>query len=168
MNRRIGRHGGQALVEFALVIPLILLLVFGALDIGRAVWALDSSANAAREGARYAIVHGGSPSNTCPVGPPGAQSAVPASSPACPHPSPSKDAIRDAARRAAVAAGGNVTVQVCYGVSCAGDTDTPVATNDRGTPVTVHIESHIDLVATTLLGLGPITVEGTSTMLVNH
>jgi Flp pilus assembly protein TadG len=48
---------GQTLVEFALVIPLFVLLLFGIVDFGRAVLASNSISNAAREGARTAIVN---------------------------------------------------------------------------------------------------------------
>jgi len=43
---------GSSLVEFALVIPVIMLLIFGAVDLGRAVYAYNTIANAARDGAR--------------------------------------------------------------------------------------------------------------------
>jgi len=62
--RRLFRFGGdqsaQALVEFALVLPLFLLLVTGIFDVARAVWQENTLAFAAREGTRYAIVHGAS------------------------------------------------------------------------------------------------------------
>jgi Flp pilus assembly protein TadG len=51
------RARGQALVEFALVIPLIALIIFGAVDLGRAVYAYTTIANAARDGARIAAVN---------------------------------------------------------------------------------------------------------------
>ena len=47
---------GQALVEFALVVPILLLLLLGILDFGRAVYASHTIGNAAREAARLAIV----------------------------------------------------------------------------------------------------------------
>ena len=51
-------HGrGQALVEFALLIPLMLLLLVAVFDMGRAVFAYNSITNAAREAARLAIVN---------------------------------------------------------------------------------------------------------------
>jgi hypothetical protein len=55
------RHGytgsrGQELVEFAIVLPLLLLIVFGVLDLGRLFHALITITNAAREGARYAMI----------------------------------------------------------------------------------------------------------------
>lgn len=49
---------GQALVEFALILPILLLLVVGLFDVARAVWQENTLAYAAREGTRYAIVHG--------------------------------------------------------------------------------------------------------------
>ncbi|HEX9635208.1 MAG TPA: TadE family protein [Candidatus Limnocylindria bacterium] len=48
---------GQSLVEFALVLPLFILLVAGLFDIGRAVYASSTISNAARTGARIAIVN---------------------------------------------------------------------------------------------------------------
>lgn len=51
------RERGQGLAEFALVIPIFLLLLIAAFDLGRAVFAYNSVTNAAREGARLAIVN---------------------------------------------------------------------------------------------------------------
>jgi Flp pilus assembly protein TadG len=45
----------QALIEFALVSPVLLLLLFGIIDIGRAVFYYDTVSHAAREGARVAV-----------------------------------------------------------------------------------------------------------------
>lgn len=45
----------QALIEFALVSPVLLLLTFGVVDIGRAVFYYDTLNHAAREGARVAV-----------------------------------------------------------------------------------------------------------------
>ncbi len=53
------RQGGQALVEFSLVSIVFFVMVFGMVDVGRAVWNYNTLAHATREGARYAIVHGG-------------------------------------------------------------------------------------------------------------
>jgi Flp pilus assembly protein TadG len=47
------RKKGQALVEFALTLPLLLLLVFGVLDFGRAFKTKIVLTNAAREGTHY-------------------------------------------------------------------------------------------------------------------
>jgi len=54
---------GQALVEFALVIPVLLLLILGLIDVARAVEEENTLAFAAREGTRYAIVHGAASSS---------------------------------------------------------------------------------------------------------
>lgn len=45
---------GANLVEIALILPLLLFLMFGVVDMGRAFYAVISLTNAAREGARYA------------------------------------------------------------------------------------------------------------------
>ena len=44
------------MVEFGLILPIFLLFVFGILDLGRAVYAYHTLNNAAREGARVAVV----------------------------------------------------------------------------------------------------------------
>ncbi len=49
---------GQALVETALVLPLLLLLIVGLFDVGRAIWLSNTLATAVREGTRYGVVHG--------------------------------------------------------------------------------------------------------------
>jgi len=54
--RRRDRGSGQALVEFSLVFMLLMLLVFGLIDLGRVVYANNSLAEAAREGARWGSV----------------------------------------------------------------------------------------------------------------
>jgi Flp pilus assembly protein TadG len=51
------RNSGQSLVEFALIFPLIFLLITGFLDVSRAIFAFASVSNAVREGARYATVN---------------------------------------------------------------------------------------------------------------
>lgn len=54
---RKGRREGQAIVEFAAVSLLIILVIIGTVDFSRLFFAWASMANAAREGARYGIVH---------------------------------------------------------------------------------------------------------------
>ncbi len=51
------RRPAQAGLEFALAMPILLLLILGVLDAGRVVIAAVSLNNAAREGARYAALH---------------------------------------------------------------------------------------------------------------
>lgn len=45
---------GTALVEFALILPLLALVAFGTVDLGRAYMTVNQVKNAAREGAVYA------------------------------------------------------------------------------------------------------------------
>jgi len=47
---------GQELVEYALTLPVLLLLVLGIMEFGWAIFAYNSVANAAREGARVGAV----------------------------------------------------------------------------------------------------------------
>ena len=56
-SRRSGpRSRGQALVEFALVFPIFMLVLFGIIDVGRFVYVSNSLNEASREGARYGSV----------------------------------------------------------------------------------------------------------------
>ena len=48
---------GQSLLEFALVLPFLIIIIFGVLDLGRIFWVSISLTNAAREGARYITMH---------------------------------------------------------------------------------------------------------------
>ena len=59
----IGRRAcsaGQSLVEFSLVTFMLCMLVLGVFEMGRVVLVYTTVANAARAGARYAMVHGSS------------------------------------------------------------------------------------------------------------
>lgn len=47
---------GQSLVEFALIVPLFLLLVFAIVDFGMGFYSWITVTNAAREGARVGVV----------------------------------------------------------------------------------------------------------------
>ena len=51
------RSAGQALVEFAFVFPLIAMIAFAFIDLGKAVFDLNTLTNAAREAARVAAVN---------------------------------------------------------------------------------------------------------------
>ncbi len=164
-GRRLPR--GQALVEFALIVPLFLAMIFAIFDFGRVIWANDAVGNAAREAARYAIVHGGSKSNTCPVGPPTPDvTVVPPASASCPYPSPSVQSIVNVANSFSVAGGAPIVVEVCYGKGCSGNVSTD--TNRRGALVTVTVSSTVGILTGRLLGHESFAVSAKSTMLVNH
>jgi Flp pilus assembly protein TadG len=59
--RSLRRESGQALVEFALVLPVLMLLVMGIVDFGFAFNQWNTAQNAAREGARMAAVNSNVP-----------------------------------------------------------------------------------------------------------
>jgi Flp pilus assembly protein TadG len=57
LQRMVASSEGVALVEFALMVPILILLLVGILDTGRAVNAYVTISNASREGARYAALN---------------------------------------------------------------------------------------------------------------
>jgi Flp pilus assembly protein TadG len=99
-------QGGQSLIEFALMLPIVLLIITGLFDTGRAVWQENTLAYAAREGTRYAIVHGSGYPDPAQIAYPGNTSG-----------------ITNVVRNAAVGVGGTITVTAtwpnnCYDRSC--------------------------------------------------
>ncbi|MDT4947280.1 MAG: hypothetical protein QOH14_4013 [Pseudonocardiales bacterium] len=61
MNQRVGewrqfRPKGQALVEFALIFPVLILMLVAIFDLGRLVFAYNDITNAGRTGVRVAII----------------------------------------------------------------------------------------------------------------
>lgn len=170
MTRR-DKPRGQAMVEFALIFPIFILLLVGMFDLGRVVWVNNTLATAAREAARYAIVHG--ENSACPVGPAAPGATIPTPDTSCPYPSPSRQGIKDVAHKWAAGTSANVTVSVCYGVvtTCTGDVDqvsNPVPDNSRGTQVMVTVTSTVGLSLPSLVGFSGFDLSATSTMLVNH
>jgi len=51
-NKKANPPKGQGLIEFALLLPILVLIIFGVLELGRAFFAFIAISNAAREGAR--------------------------------------------------------------------------------------------------------------------
>lgn len=60
---RWSEESGAAIIEFALVAPLLLALVWGIIETGRAFYTVNSLASAVRDGARYGAA-------ACRLGPP--------------------------------------------------------------------------------------------------
>jgi Flp pilus assembly protein TadG len=58
------RERGQAMVETAIAIPLLLVLMVGIFEVGRAYETWQVLTNAAREGARFAVTPTGTQTNT--------------------------------------------------------------------------------------------------------
>jgi Flp pilus assembly protein TadG len=150
---------GQSLVEFALLLPLMLLIITGLFDVARAVWQENTLAYAAREGTRYAIVHGS-------AGFPAADAATPACG--TPQADPVICTNIPAVVRASAIGVPNITVTVQYpdvypntgGVRCA----------DRNCRVIVDASApFIPLPSTYLLGGAfQITLKGGSTLVIQR
>lgn len=140
MPRRDDR--GQALVEFALILPVLLVLILGLLDVARAVWQENSLAFAAREATRYAITHG---------------SAANAPVPYCS--SCSNSTITAVVQQYAIGVP-NITVTMSY----------PDGNNDRGSRVSVDATApFVPLPSQYLLnGALTVTLRGGSNMVIQH
>ena len=161
MTRRDGRKDdrrrhvrGQALAEFALVMPLFFLLVFGIIEFGRFIYTYEIVNNATREGARYAIVHGSA--SECPSGPmPDTALGVPV-----PNPCDPSGAKIEA-----------VVQQYAIGVPPTYLTvNPPVWTPDnnaRGSTVTVSADYMFHTLIP-IVPLPPIGIQAESTLVINH
>lgn len=162
-RRRPGRRG-QALTEFALVAPLFFFLLFSIIEFGRVVYYIQILNNAAREGARYAIVHGAEGS---PVSGPRQDGE--------PSDDPTGENIKTTVKSYAVAiidsGPADYTVDVkwcstpeCPNTNAVGQGD---GTNARSQTVKVEVRYNFR----PLLGMVPIptfTLTGGSTLVVNH
>lgn len=149
---------GQALTEFAIVLPIFLLVLYSIIEFGRYVYTVQVMNNAAREGTRYAITHGSL--SLCPSGPmPGLASN------GC---DPNGVKVQTAVRNYAVGViGGGVTFPAQSG--CAGGVSNPCWPVDNGRGATVTVVART--VFNTLIPIVPlpqITVDGSSTLVVNH
>lgn len=142
--KRARRDEGQALVEFALVIPVLLMLILGLFDVARAVWQENTLAYAAREGTRFAIVHGSASDSPATQADHAAVDAV----------------VRDASVGVA-----NITVTVTYP-----DTVGGTSCNDRGCRISVDATApFVPLPSQYLLnGAFQITLRGGSLLVIQR
>jgi Flp pilus assembly protein TadG len=182
---RSRRQRGQGLVEIALVLPVFLLIVLGTIDFGRAIYIYSVMSNGAREGARYAIVHGSkaqSIDGSCASGPgtvttdtlgalvvkatgasaPG-WAAVPAG---CAAPVTVPPVGLDLSVYAAT---------VCWGDECtvpndcgAAGTNAAPRTNDPDQPVTVRTCYRFRAILPSLFGVGPIPLAAETQLYIAH
>lgn len=53
MNKLPARQAGAAMVEFAILLPLMIVLVFGITEMGRAIYQQNTLSKAVASGARY-------------------------------------------------------------------------------------------------------------------
>jgi Flp pilus assembly protein TadG len=143
------RSRGQALAEFALVAPIFFLLLFSIIEFGRYVYTVQIINNAAREGARYAIVHG---SNGVPSsGNPPAPSTVSSD--------PSGNNVKAVVRQHAtgvIASTTDLTINLAWDPH-----------NGRESKVTVTV-SYPFKAMIPIVPLPPITITGESTLVINN
>jgi hypothetical protein len=60
------RNHGQGLLEFAVILPILVVVIFGVFDLGRLYFSTITLTSAAREGVRYLSVYPEDVSNTIP------------------------------------------------------------------------------------------------------
>jgi Flp pilus assembly protein TadG len=141
-SRRPGaaRRSGVAIVETAVVLPIVLVFILGALDFAHVMYANGTVSEAARAGARYAIVHG-------------SMAATPSG------PTANDANVASTAQSYALALDPTqLTVTSSWGNG----------NNFAGSPVTVTATYNCYLSVGKLVGLGTITVQGTTTMIITH
>lgn len=56
LRRWLGDRGGAGAAEFALVLPLFLIVFFGTIDVGRLMWTWNRAEKATQMAVRYAVV----------------------------------------------------------------------------------------------------------------
>jgi Flp pilus assembly protein TadG len=66
--RLMAEDAGQSLVELALALPVLLLILLGVADFGRAFYYTTAIANAVRAGAEYAAKNAGNGANATTIG----------------------------------------------------------------------------------------------------
>ena len=150
---------GQALTEFALVLPLLLLLVFGVFEFGRFILDYESLNNAVREGVRYAIVHGSDAA--CPSGPPALNSY---NCEGAKGEYVGEDTVNAVEQHAFGLDLSQLSVSACWGDNCPNQQG---PTNVRGTLVTVSA-TYTWRPLVSFLFLPSIAIQGTSTDVVNY
>lgn len=169
MKRKSRLHSGQALVETVMLLPLLMLLVFGMLDFARVYYFTANLNGAAREGARQAIlnIYTGPGNPNC------------AASPYSQCPVQTDAAIANAVTNELNGTGiGPVSVQICpprltADPTCSSPSETRIADFNSGLtnyPVTVTVSYSFQLL-TPLMGslLGnPLSFRTTAVMLTNY
>lgn len=151
MSRR-KRSRGQALTEFALILPIFVIVLFAIIDFGRYVFTANSLSNAAREGARVGSV-GNRPTECAAL-----------SREAC--------VVTVTASRAWGVPNASVTTTVaCERISAGDSTPNPVSVATCRTDDLLKVRSQTTFVILTpLIGqfIGNLTVSGESRVTVNQ
>jgi len=169
MKRLVTRRStrGQSLVEFALVLPIFFLMLFGLIDMGRYVYLNSTLSQAAREAARVGSVEASWIGNTTDT------SCNQPGGPVCP--------ANVSSLRADMLAGGNRMMQPFAGLtnanfftSCDASTaPAPVTTQTCATTapsslVSVRVQATFQPITPVISQLvGSITTSGSATMVIN-
>ena len=140
-NRSTSR--GQAMVELAFALPIFLVLLIGLVEGGRYVFYSEILNHAAREGVRYAIIHGQNAEDGSPTGPP--------------H-DPSGAAVKQAIRDAATGVGDPASIVIPDPVYQPNN-------NRRGSLVTVTLQYTYTPVVSIF---GPISVEAEASLVIHN
>ncbi len=147
MHHRRSFHA-QAMVEFAIVGMVFFTMLFGTIEFGRLLWTNHELANGTREGARYAMVHGvrgGGPADA--------------------------DAVEAVVLERVVGIDGtllNTTVLYEDEDGLPNSNPNDLGSADRGDIVTVSTTYTFDFIVGPLLGVGPITLENESRVIVQY
>jgi len=67
LRRLVASRDGSVILETAIMIMILLMLMFGIVDVGRALYTENNLVSAAREGARYGAVDQNMPSDTMAI-----------------------------------------------------------------------------------------------------
>jgi Flp pilus assembly protein TadG len=131
---------GTSVTELAFVLPIFLVFLLGTIDFAQVMYAYGTVSEAARAGARYAMVHGSM-----------ASSAV--------GPTANDATVATVVKNNALALNtSKLTITSSWGEG----------SNDATCPVTVTASYQCPLSVGQLVGLSSITVTGTTTMLITH
>jgi Flp pilus assembly protein TadG len=139
---------GQSLTEFALALPLLIIILLGALDLSRLFEAKITLANAAREGARYGM-NATDPNDR--LNNVNTYVAV-----------VKAQAVNEAANSGVTIANGEITVTCMNPATGTAYANCSLA--QVGDQVTVAINHPFYFISTDLLGVGNITLGGTASM----
>jgi len=160
-DQNIEAQRGQSLVEFALLMPIMLLIITGLFDVARAVWEENTLAYSAREGTRFAIVHGSAGTPAADPTDVGNALCNPGDVVIC-------TTIPNLVKNAAIGVP-NITVTVTYPDTYAG-TNPPVKCADRNCRVIVDVSApFVPLPSQYLLGGAfQITLKGGSQLVIQR
>lgn len=150
---------GQAMVEFALVLPILLLLLAGGVDLARAYFVGIEMSNAAREASLYiarGAPYGSSSAYAAVLPPSGTYSGCPASGGG--SEGPAVDAGCSSFAGSVLSCPSNELVWTISPTSL--PTQTPPSPTNDSFLVTVHATCHLDML--TPLLPAAVTVSGTS------